>query len=233
MEVLHHTRHPTGEAGWREDLDELLAVSDIVSLHVPLTDATRGMIDRRRIGLMKEGAVFVNTARGAVVDEAALAEALEEGHLLAAGLDVYENEPHVSPALLRAPRTVLLPHIGSATTRHVGRCYGWLARGCRLSLPPRPARSFSRCLGRPVGRWLRAWSPAVLARPPSSCSSESVPGPVLAPRLPRWSLFRDRRRAPSLSPISPTLSSFLPWIASERLPRVMSRPPSLIACMRP
>jgi lactate dehydrogenase-like 2-hydroxyacid dehydrogenase len=115
MEVLHHTRHRTGEAGFVADLDGLLSGSDIVSLHVPLTGATLGLIDRRRIALMRRGAVLVNTARGAVVDEDALAEALEEGRLLAAGLDVYVGEPDVSPRLLAAPRTVLLPHVGSAT----------------------------------------------------------------------------------------------------------------------
>jgi lactate dehydrogenase-like 2-hydroxyacid dehydrogenase len=115
MQVLHHARHPTGLEGWRERLDDLLAESDIVSLHIPLTGATLGLIDRRRIGLMREGAVLVNTARGAVLDEDALAEALEEGRLLAAGLDVYVGEPTVSPRLLAAPRTVLLPHVGSAT----------------------------------------------------------------------------------------------------------------------
>lgn len=117
MQVLHHTRHRTGENGWRKDLDELLAVSDIVSVHVPLSESTRGLIDRRRIGLMKDTAVFVNTARGAVVDEAALAAALEDGRLLAAGLDVYVGEPEVSARLLAAPRTVLLPHVGSATEK--------------------------------------------------------------------------------------------------------------------
>lgn len=115
MNVLHHTRHPTGEPGWVEDLDELLAASDVVSVHVPLQESTRGLIDRRRIGLLKPTAVLVNTARGAVLDEEALAEALEEGRLFAAGIDVYENEPHPSERLLRAPRAVLLPHIGSAT----------------------------------------------------------------------------------------------------------------------
>jgi len=115
MEVAHHTRTPTGEPGWIADLDELLAASDIVSLHVPLTDDTRGMIDARRIGLIGPEGVLVNTARGAVVDEYALAGALERGELLAAGLDVYEHEPLLKPELLGAPRTVLLPHIGSAT----------------------------------------------------------------------------------------------------------------------
>jgi glyoxylate reductase len=117
MQVLHHTRHRTGERGWVEDLDELLAVSDILSIHVPLHESTRHMIDRRRIGLMKRTAVLVNTARGAVVDEGALADALHDGTLFAAGLDVYEAEPSICPRLLDAPRTVLLPHIGSATMR--------------------------------------------------------------------------------------------------------------------
>jgi glyoxylate reductase len=115
MEVLHHTRHDTGFPGWRGDLDRVLAESDIVSLHVPLTDETRHLIDARRLRLMKRDAVLVNTARGPVVDEEALAVALEEGEIFAAGLDVYEREPEVHPRLLAAPRTVLLPHIGSAS----------------------------------------------------------------------------------------------------------------------
>jgi lactate dehydrogenase-like 2-hydroxyacid dehydrogenase len=115
MEVLHHTRTATGEAGWRAELDPMLADSDIVSLHVPLTPSTRGLIDARRIGLIGAGGVLVNTARGGVVDERALAAALTSGGLLAAGLDVYEHEPDVAPELLAAPRAVLLPHIGSAT----------------------------------------------------------------------------------------------------------------------
>jgi glyoxylate reductase len=115
MEVLHHTRRDTGLPGWRRDLDRLLAESDVVTLHLPLTDGTRHLIDARRLGLMKRDAVLVNTSRGPVVDEEALAIALEEGVIFAAGLDVYEREPQVHPRLLDAPRTVLLPHIGSAS----------------------------------------------------------------------------------------------------------------------
>jgi glyoxylate reductase len=117
MKVLHHTRTPTGQSGWREDLDSLLGESDIVSLHVPLSVSTRGLIDARRITLIGPRGVLVNTARGAVVDEFALATALERGELLAAGVDVYEHEPLLKPELLAAPRAVLLPHIGSATER--------------------------------------------------------------------------------------------------------------------
>jgi glyoxylate reductase len=115
MRIRHHTRTPTGAPGWTASLDELLARSDIVSVHVPLTEETRGLIDRRRIALLAPDAVLVNTARGAVVDGDALADALTEGRLLGAGLDVYVGEPAVSRRLLEAPRAVLLPHIGSAT----------------------------------------------------------------------------------------------------------------------
>ncbi len=119
MNVLHHARNDTGIEGFVADLDVLLRNADIVSLHVPGGTETRHLIDARRLSLMKQTAVLVNTARGTVVDEVALAAALEAGALFAAGIDVYEGEPAVTPELLRAPRTVLLPHIGSAsdTTR--------------------------------------------------------------------------------------------------------------------
>jgi glyoxylate reductase len=115
MDVIHHTRTPTGDPGWTGDLHELLARADIVSLHVPLTPATRHLIGRAELAAMKRTAVLVNTARGPVVDEEALAEALEQGVISGAGLDVFEAEPAVHPRLLAAPGAVLLPHIGSAT----------------------------------------------------------------------------------------------------------------------
>jgi len=115
MTVLHHARRDTASAGFVAALDDLLPRVDILSLHVPGGPATRHLIDARRLGLMKPSAVLVNTARGPVVDEAALASALHEGRLFAAGLDVYENEPEVHARLLDAPRCVLLPHMGSAS----------------------------------------------------------------------------------------------------------------------
>jgi glyoxylate reductase len=115
MEVLHHTRRPTGEPGWIAGLAELLGRADIVSLHVPLSPQSRHLIGRAELAVMKPTAVLVNTARGPVVDEEALAEALEQGVIFAAGIDVYEREPEVHPRLLAAPGAVLLPHIGSAT----------------------------------------------------------------------------------------------------------------------
>jgi glyoxylate reductase len=102
-------------AGRGDDLDELLGQADIVSLHVPLTGATRHLIDARRLQLMKKTAVLINTARGPIVDEAALAEALQNGTIAGAGLDVYEREPEVTGALLGLENVVLAPHLGSAT----------------------------------------------------------------------------------------------------------------------
>jgi len=99
----------------RRELHELLADSDFVSLHVPLTAETRHLLDAEALAKMKSGAVLVNTSRGAVLDTAALIDALRSRRLGAAGLDVYEDEPHVPPELRDLPNTVLLPHLGSAT----------------------------------------------------------------------------------------------------------------------
>jgi glyoxylate reductase len=98
-----------------EAFERLLAESDVVSIHVPLTPATRGRFGGDELARMKPGAILINTARGPVVDEAALAAALASGHLGGAGLDVFEKEPEVHPALLPLPNVVLLPHLGSAT----------------------------------------------------------------------------------------------------------------------
>jgi glyoxylate reductase len=103
----------------RVPLDDLLREADFVSLHVPLTPETRHLIGARELALMKSTAVLVNTSRGPVIDEAALAAALRDGRIFAAGLDVYEHEPHVHPDLLGLRNVVLAPHIasGSVATR--------------------------------------------------------------------------------------------------------------------
>ncbi|HZW36518.1 MAG: 2-hydroxyacid dehydrogenase [Deltaproteobacteria bacterium] len=122
MRILYHNRRPLPpgrEKALRAaylGLEELLAESDFVVLCVPLTQETRGLINAERLKGMKPTAVLVNIARGEVVDEGALARALSEGRIFAAGLDVYEREPAVHPDLLAAPSAVLLPHVGSATT---------------------------------------------------------------------------------------------------------------------
>lgn len=98
------------------DLEALLAQADVVSLHIPLTPQTRGLLDARRLGMMKKDAVLVNTARGGVVDEAALAAMLKEGRLGGAALDVFDNEPLAAGSPLSgAPRLILTPHIAGVT----------------------------------------------------------------------------------------------------------------------
>jgi glyoxylate reductase len=97
------------------ELDDLLRESDFVTLHCPLTDQTHHLIGRRELDLMKPTAILINTSRGPVVDEKALIWALKEGKIKGAGLDVYEEEPRISPDLLQLDSVVLLPHIGSAT----------------------------------------------------------------------------------------------------------------------
>jgi glyoxylate reductase len=109
MELIHSSR--SGGVS----LDELLSRSDVVSLHCPLTPKTRHLIDASALRRMKRTAILINTARGPVVDEAALAQALNQGWIAGAGLDVFEAEPEVNPALLRCPNAILLPHLGSAT----------------------------------------------------------------------------------------------------------------------
>jgi glyoxylate reductase len=119
MRVVYHSRAPVVPPYPAEamGLDDLLKTADVLTLHVPLTPDTRGLLGRERLLTMKRGAVLVNTSRGPVVDEGALAELLVSGHLAAAGLDVYEREPAVHPALPALPNAVLLPHIGSAGAR--------------------------------------------------------------------------------------------------------------------
>lgn len=101
-------------AAWAATIDDLLPLVDAVTLHCPLTAETRGLLSRERLSKLRRGAVLVNTARGPIVDEAALADRLEEGAIAAAGLDVFEAEPRVHPKLLALPNVVLAPHIASA-----------------------------------------------------------------------------------------------------------------------
>ena len=97
------------------ELDRVLTESDFVAVTVPLSGSTRHLIGAAELALMKPGAILVNSSRGPVVDEQALADALLSGHLGGAGLDVFEDEPHVNPRLLECENALLVPHIGSAT----------------------------------------------------------------------------------------------------------------------
>ena len=121
MPLLYHGRRRKPQlesdlgAVYCESLGELLAGSQIVSLHCPLTEQTRGMIDAQALSLMQPGAILVNTARGGVVDEAPLIEALKNGVIAGAGLDVFQDEPSVSEGLLTLDNVLMSPHIGTAT----------------------------------------------------------------------------------------------------------------------
>ncbi|HEY4867648.1 MAG TPA: D-glycerate dehydrogenase [Candidatus Dormibacteraeota bacterium] len=124
----------------RVELPELLRESDFISLHVPLTEETRHLISSEELAQMKRTAVLVNTSRGPVVDEAALAAALAEGQIFAAGLDVFEREPEVHPALLGLENVVLTPHIASGSVRTRSEMCAIAARnliaGLRGERPP-------------------------------------------------------------------------------------------------
>ncbi|KSU76145.1 glyoxylate reductase [Pseudarthrobacter enclensis] len=121
MEIVYQSRSEIDPAiaeelsARRVDLDELLAISDVVSLHCPYGPATHHLIGAEQLAAMKDTAYLVNTARGPIVDEAALAAALRDGGIAGAGLDVYEKEPQVHPGLLGLDNVALLPHLGSAT----------------------------------------------------------------------------------------------------------------------
>ena len=122
LEIAYHNRKRLPEAvermfqaRWVESLDELMGEADILTLHCPAGPNTHHMIDARRIGLMKNGASLINTARGDLVDQEALIAALESSKLAGAGLDVYPDEPNVDTRLIRHPNVMTLPHIGSAT----------------------------------------------------------------------------------------------------------------------
>ncbi|HZP02982.1 MAG TPA: D-glycerate dehydrogenase [Terriglobia bacterium] len=121
MRILYHSRRRVEEAVERQlgagrvDLDTLLRESDFLSIHVPLTSETRRLIGARELALMKPSAMLINTARGKVVDEEALVQALDKKLIAGAGLDVFENEPQLHPALIGMTNVVLTPHIGSAS----------------------------------------------------------------------------------------------------------------------
>ncbi|WP_204113456.1 2-hydroxyacid dehydrogenase [Shimia biformata] len=135
-------------ARYVENLHDMLAQADIVSIHTVLTPATRNLIDADALAAMKKGSVLINAARGGIVDEIALCNALESGHLAGAGLDVFDGEPSVRPELLARNDVVLTPHIGSATGAcrtdmvqcFVGNVAAFLTKGQPLNPVPMPQR---------------------------------------------------------------------------------------------
>jgi D-3-phosphoglycerate dehydrogenase / 2-oxoglutarate reductase len=164
MNVIAHDPYLTDERALdlrveRAELEVVIARADVLSLHVPLTDDTRGMIGTEALARMKEGAFLVNVARGGVVDEAALAEALGSGHLAGAALDVYANEPLEAESPLRsAPNLVLTPHLGASTAEAQELVASEIAEAVRGALAE---GDLSRALNAPAigGETLRALGP--------------------------------------------------------------------------
>jgi glyoxylate reductase len=140
LEIVYHNRSAVdAETEHRlgaqlVPLDELFATSDIVSLNCPYTDATHHLVDADALATMRPSAFLLNTARGAVVDEAALADALRNGTIAGAGLDVFEHEPDVHPELLGLDNVVLVPHLGSATVETRGAMADLAARNVAAHL---------------------------------------------------------------------------------------------------
>ena len=118
MQVLYHNRKPKAGVAYQyyADLDAMITDCDVLVLAVPGGKSTEGLIDAKRLGLLGSKGFLVNIARGSVIDQAALIDALREGRIAGAGLDVYEDEPNVPQALIEMDNVVLLPHIGSATS---------------------------------------------------------------------------------------------------------------------
>lgn len=139
MKIVYHNPSPRSVDGYESmSLDQLLATSDVVSLHVPLSPQTRHLIDRKALSRMKRSAYLINTSRGPVVDEDGLAWALREGIIKGAGLDVYEDEPRVHPGLLALENVVLVPHMASATAETRAAMYDLVARNVVNVLSGKP-----------------------------------------------------------------------------------------------
>ena len=139
MRIAYHNRSARTVPGYENmSFDQLLATSDIVSLHVPLSPDTHHLIDRKALSRMKRSAYLINTSRGSVVDEDGLAWALREGIIKGAGLDVYENEPNVLPGLLALDNVVLVPHMASATVETRAAMYDLVARNVVNVLSGKP-----------------------------------------------------------------------------------------------
>ncbi len=140
----YHPRLPVDDPAWsgvrRLELDELLAEADVISLHVPLTAETRGMIDKKAIARMKPDAILINTARGGIMDEAALVKALKAGKLGGAAIDVYEQEPlgkDAAKVFAGTPNLILTPHIAGNTVESNGRVSGLVAEKVMAALEER------------------------------------------------------------------------------------------------
>ncbi|GAD92367.1 hypothetical protein PVAR5_0958 [Paecilomyces variotii No. 5] len=138
LKTIYHNRNPLSpkEASSADyvSFEQLLAESDIISINVPLTAKTKHLISAKEIAKMKPGVVIINTARGAIIDEAAMADALESEHVAAVGLDVYEEEPKINEKLLKQDRALMVPHVGTHTTETLAKMESWAMENVRRAI---------------------------------------------------------------------------------------------------
>lgn len=145
LQTVYHNRKPLSEAeaagASYVSFERLLSESDIISINVPLNSSTRHLIGADQIAKMKDGVVIVNTARGAIIDEAALADALENGKVAAVGLDVYEREPSINEKLMRQERALMVPHLGTHTTETLAKMETWAMENAKNAVLGKPLLS--------------------------------------------------------------------------------------------
>ncbi|KAJ6021421.1 hypothetical protein N7540_006925 [Penicillium herquei] len=138
LKTVYHNRNPllAEQAAGAEyvSFDKLLEESDIISINVPLNASTKYLIDAAEIARMKPGVVIINTARGAIINEAAMADALDNGHIGAVGLDVYEREPEINEKLMKQPRALMVPHVGTHTTETLAKMEAWEMENARRAI---------------------------------------------------------------------------------------------------
>lgn len=138
LETVYHNRNPlpVEQAAGAEyvSFEKLLTESDIISINIPLSASTKHLIGAAEIAKMKPGVVIVNTARGAIIDEAAMADALENNHIAAVGLDVYEREPEINEKLMKQRRALMVPHVGTHTTETLAKMESWAMENARRAI---------------------------------------------------------------------------------------------------
>lgn len=138
LRTVYYNRNPlpTAQAGGADyfSFDKLLAESDIISINIPLNANTRHLIGATEIAKMKKGVVLINTARGAIIDEAAMADALERKHIAAVGLDVYEHEPEINAKLMKQGRAFMVPHVGTHTVETLAKMEAWAMENARRAV---------------------------------------------------------------------------------------------------
>lgn len=201
------------------ELDDLLSRADVVTLHVPLTDGTKNLLTAERIRSMKPGAMLVNCARGGVLDEAALLEALDDGHLAGAALDVFEEEPPTDYTLMQHPKVVVTPHIGAQTREAQERIATQTAKMLLAALGGSLTITAVNLPFRPAGRRMEPW--LVLGEQMGRMASELLGGRVRRFQVDLWGIEDELRRPIAVAAVKgglmPSLGEGVNYVNAERV----------------